>query len=142
MYKKHKLNFYLQRANNLRREIKSTISTAYKNYIRQSESELQKNPQKFWSFINAKKNKSRIPGIMCYKNENLTATNQIVNAFADHFKSVYLPQNVATTPSNNSNADKNPSSFLHINYISNDQILSASKKLKNKLSTGPDNIPL
>lgn len=79
---------------------------------------------------------------MTYKNETYSSPHMIANAFAEHFQSVYLsPDAQELVKSNITDEDRNISSYLNIHTISNEQITNASKKLKNKLSTGPDNVP-
>ncbi|KAJ8976799.1 hypothetical protein NQ317_004349 [Molorchus minor] len=106
----------------------------------QKSSTIAYNSQAFWSFVNSKNGTSRIPGKVTYQNTTYENPQDIVNAFGNYFKSVYIsPEN------NDANNVIDSSYFNHLNInvtnISEDEIFKAIKQLKNKMTSGADNIP-
>lgn len=95
----------------------------------------------FWSFIKSKNNYSRIPGIMSHENESYTNSQDIVDVFASFFKSVYLPIDHETTDAPNPIPTIDYMDNILIDSISENEIIAAAKKLKNKMTSGPDSIP-
>nr|CAH7720100.1 unnamed protein product [Callosobruchus chinensis] len=70
---------------NLRRIIKINTDAAYQSYSANVESRIATNPQRFWSFLDSRKNTSSIPNSMIYNDVQLNAPQDIVNAFAEFF---------------------------------------------------------
>ncbi|XP_063900731.1 uncharacterized protein LOC135120358 [Zophobas morio] len=110
---------------------------AYKKFIIDAENNLSTDPTKLWSFVQNKKNQTRIPNVIrdaddvCYD-----TPDTIVNAFARYFASVYQP-------SNPGNPSSSPNYFQNIDTpsISENDILIAIKNTKSKFTAGPDLIP-
>ena len=90
MIKKTKYDYYTDMSNKLRRDIKLMIKKDYGRYIEDVECSTRTNPCKFWSYINLKKNSSRISGRMNYRDHELLSSAHIVNGFAKHFGNVYI----------------------------------------------------
>uniref|UniRef100_A0A6P7H147 Uncharacterized protein LOC114344815 n=1 Tax=Diabrotica virgifera virgifera TaxID=50390 RepID=A0A6P7H147_DIAVI len=141
MYRRSKYCFYLQRAKDLRKTIKLEIQLEYKKFIERSQNSFKSDARQFWNFVNAKNNKSRIPGLMKYGSDKFTTSQDIVNAFANFFKSVYISDS-NSSPSVTSYFNYNPSSYFNIGKITSNDIIEGAKKLKNKFSCGPDNFPV
>lgn len=123
----------------LRRDIKSEIDASYSEYITDLESGLKANPNRFWSFVNNKKGKSRIDNKMNYNGVSLDTPENILNAFADFFAQSYGPSSL-------SQVDETIelsliTNVLNIPSFSQDEILTALKQIKPKMTTGPDDIP-
>lgn len=127
----------------LRTEFKTMNEVAYKQYISKIENDLKQNPNNFWSYLKSKKEQSSIPLNMKYNNCSLEDPNQIVSAFADFFcKS-------CSNNSNNLNVRhdpiipdiSSPNHLLHLKYITVEEIIKSSKKIKANMTMGPDNIP-
>nr|CAH7725745.1 unnamed protein product [Callosobruchus chinensis] len=74
----------------LRRIIKVNTDAAYQSYTANVERRIATNPQRFWSFLDSRKNTSSIPNSMIYNNVQLNAPQDIVNAFAEFFQSTYI----------------------------------------------------
>mgnify|MGYP007030188732 CR=1 FL=1 len=116
----------------LRKEVKYDIDLAYKAYILNVEETVRNDPAKLWGFI---KNKSKhLPPASLTTNGNmLNNPDDIANAFALFFKSVYrksLPtQNICQSASSESsnNPQENPFFLSKIKII---DIESAIKKTK------------
>lgn len=121
----------------LRALIKEEINVAFKNYVSSVESSLKDNPGKFWTYFHNKNNNSRIPGVMNYKDESLQNPKDIVDNFAKFFESVFIE---SSEPRNEHLSTINPN-VIQLDNITYDEIILGGKKLKNKLTSGTDNIP-
>jgi hypothetical protein len=121
----------------IRSQIKHDIKQAYKVYIDSIEGSIRTDPKKFWSHVNSIKNSKGVPGRMSYLNNQFQDPNDIVNAFADFFQQCYTASGVFT------GRDVIHSDANNVNtpFISKSDVTSALKKLKPKLTAGPDNIP-
>lgn len=121
----------------LRRLSKSLSCEAYKRYLRGLECEMRGNPGRFWAYINAKRGTTRIGGLMKGDDDVLYDTPKcIVNAFASYFSSVY------TTSSDSINLIcEPPLQMLDLPTIDERVIVASVKKLKNRMTSGPDRIP-
>lgn len=139
-FKKTKNVIYYQQFSRYRLLIKQRCREAYELYLQNVQIKLKQEPRYFWSFINNKNNTSRIPGKMFYNNETYDNPQSIVNAFSIFFKSVYsLPH--ADEEVLNFNFNRNIFLDVSCEPITENEILRAGKKLKNKFTSGPDKIP-
>lgn len=139
-YKKTKDHLALEEFNLLRRKIKSDIDNAYIKYCRTLENNINENPSKFWQFINNKKHDGNIPDLMYYKNSTVEGPENIVNMFANYFRDSYITPTV-TPLSYNNNKASNGSENFHLSQFSESEVLTSLKKIKPKLTVGPDLIP-
>ena len=139
LYKKYKMS-HLQSDHELfkhaRQELKELVSDAFHKYTTDMEIELKHNPQKLWSFIKEKNNKTRIPGSMTYKDRTISGPENITEAFAEFFSSVYQS-------SSNVNTLSRESCYTNVNIskITEKDVIFASKELNNSNATGNDNLP-
>lgn len=126
----------------LRSLIKTQINTSYLNFIRNSENNIVNNPSEFWAFINNKKSNSRLPGKLINEltQESFQTPQEIVKAFANYFKSVYTVCD-ETIEHHLEEIYTTRNEIIKLNEITHKDIVNASRKLKNKLTCGPDNIP-
>jgi hypothetical protein len=85
------LQYYADVADDLRKVIKRQTKKDYSLFIKNTECNIRKDPNKLWSFIDAKKNKTRIPGKMYQNDRELTSPTEIVEGFARHFGSTFTP---------------------------------------------------
>ncbi|KAK9869116.1 hypothetical protein WA026_002874 [Henosepilachna vigintioctopunctata] len=133
-YKKFKKPSYGRHYSSLRAMVKSEIGSLYKAYIATSEHFINEDPSRFWSFIQDKRGCTRIPGIMQHEQSVYNNPNDIVNAFADYFSSVYsdASANCDIVGENSGNT------LVFIECITEDMIKVAARKLNNKLTAGPD----
>ena len=137
-FKKTKLPTYRDQFNEIRALTKQQIATAYRNHCVKAESNIISDPSQFWSFIQSKKASSDIPGVLSSGNQQFTTPNDIVNAFANFFMSVYnTPSNIASM----SAEESTNSPHIVVNQLTRENVLNSLKKLKPKLTQGPDNIP-
>nr|CAH7749762.1 unnamed protein product [Callosobruchus chinensis] len=124
----------------LRRKFKQKPAKAYKKYLETVQDLIKEDPTAFWSFIHNKNNTSSIPRNMMYNGETVNDPQSIVNTFADFFSSVYsVPDH--TNVSCDYVFDHNVFIDISCEPISESEILLASRKLKNKMTSGPDQIP-
>ena len=122
---------------NLRSQVKSLSTIAYRNFISHAENHISKDPKYFWKFVNSKRGSSRIPGEMHLDDSTLNDPQSIVDGFAKYFTRVYLP------PSNLNNSpcyryEDGPIGLLD---FSEDEIIVACKMLKPDFTAGFDLIP-
>lgn len=121
----------------LRAKIKLDINISYKNYIIQAENSIQSAPNKFWAFIKSKKGSTNISNNMFYNGVKLDNPRDILNSYADYFSKSF-------TPSSDVSSDDNEclsSSQLHISKFEFNDVLTALKQIKPKMTTGPDAVP-
>lgn len=136
-YKKNRNTQSYNEFSTLRTVIKKEINETFKTYVSSVEFCLKDNPEKFWSYFHTKNNSTRIPGVMNYENISLQDPQDIINSFAKYFESVFkesseLSNEIITT------INPNVIQFSNITY---NEIIQGGKKLKNKLTSGPDKIP-
>ena len=137
-FRRHGNNETLSEFRRLRSQVKSDIKIAFQNYANRIENNITSEPNKFWSYINGKKGKTSIPKDMFYNNEPLGSPNDIVDAFANFFERSYC-FNISDDPevkSNNLSFD-----CLDIKRFSEAEVCTALKRIKPKLTAGPDGIP-
>lgn len=142
MYRKHRLIFYRERFRYFRKSVKLDIESAYRDFILRCQADLESSPSNFWKYINSKRNISRLPGHMCFNDKILKTPKDILNAFAVNFKSVYVCDNDTQNSNTPFVESFNLGPVLNIGLISEDMIITASKKLKNKFTIGPDDVPV
>ena len=137
-YKNDKNEQYLQEFKRLRTVIKTQINIAYKNYLNNVQNSVITNPSNFWHFIQNKRDPTRIPGLLTHEGTTYDSPESIVNGFGKFFSSVYLSSSDRVT--NNNNTYKDVPCF-NISDLTEEEIISATKKLKNKMTSGHDKIP-
>ena len=68
---------------------KSLIQSNYLGHLNEVQPSLKSNPKRFWSYVQTKKGKPRIP-VMKFSNEELPTSPELVKTFASFCKSVYV----------------------------------------------------
>lgn len=121
----------------LRKSVKKQIKIDYIAYVSYSESNIQNDLKGFWSFLASKQKTQKIPANMYYLNESLSNDQDVCNAYADFFASLY----VSSTLPSNIPLETNVTENISIKYISKEQISFQLKKINTNKSGGPDNIP-
>lgn len=139
-YKKSHCEEYLTNFKQSRALAKTLSVRDYRHYVENIENSIKSDPSSFWSFVNNKRGKTRLPGRMHYNDTELNNPQAIVEAFSNYFSSVFLQ------PSDNDNTNTNFEFDLNlpdisIRSLSEEEIILSIKKLKNKMTTGPDHIP-
>lgn len=162
-YRKTKSLFHLDRVKSLRRDIRKEARTEYLLFIDRTERSLKHDPKKFWNFIDQKKRSTSVPGHMVNGDKVLTTRQDIVDAFAKHFASVFIDDNrnhscdagcrdfseSACEQCGKCCCDSNGLKLEFDNFkttlsafcIVETDILKAAKKIKANNVCGPDNLP-
>lgn len=123
----------------LRKQCAVTSDKCYKNYIKEVETSIKSNVKSFFNYSKSLQNNyASIPSIMNYGGKTCTKTEDIVNLFADFFKSVY---------EDDISVDSVPEFVTDFNLqlsdlsIERNDIIASIKLMEPKTSSGPDNIP-
>lgn len=121
----------------LRRQIKTDVRIAYRNYMQQVENDILLDPNRFWSFVGSRRGFTGITRGMRFDGSDLTTAEDIVNAFSDFFSQSFL------APSSDSSTTPPVSchSLLDISSFNEVEVLNAIRRIKPKLTTGPDEVP-
>jgi hypothetical protein len=135
-YKRTGLPSYFLEFKNLRRDVKREIDVAFRDYISKVQENLVGDPKKFWSFVNNRNGRSRIPSRMSNGGHSLNSFSEIVNSFATHFKNSY---HTADAPANL--IDDLGNATLHLYTVSDADILESIGLLKSGLCSADDGIP-
>nr|CAI5827328.1 unnamed protein product [Callosobruchus analis] len=122
---------------NIRQEIKRSVDIAYKNYIRTIENNVKRDSTKFWHFVHSKKGQCSVPKNMTYNDINLSNPQDIADSFADFFAESLSVDNLNSYVGRQE-FNSNP---LILTSVTPDQVFNALKRLKPKLTSGPDRIP-
>ncbi|XP_063931794.1 uncharacterized protein LOC135143785 [Zophobas morio] len=160
-YRKTKAQYHYDRVKSLSTEIRREVKKEYAMFIRNTENSIKNDPKRFWSFFNAKRKSTSIPGRMTHDGNELTTSADIVQAFADQFASVFSNNGANHQCDSNcemngtfcefcdksccaskdfcNSCDSHP--ILSKFVIDRCDILNSVKKLKSNFVTGPDNIP-
>lgn len=120
----------------LRALVKLQVSEAHLTYLQSIERGLKANPSDIWKYVNSKRRSTRIPGQMNIDQLELTHPEQIVDAFADHFRKNFT-NTVALTFSD----DYLITSSFTTPVIDEDQLIKIMSSLPNKLTAGDDGVP-
>lgn len=126
---------FIQNFKSLRSSLKISIASDYSRYIKDTENNLIRQPEKFWSYF---KKSQTLPSEVFFNDANFDNDIDIANAFAKYFGSVYR-QGTVSSPCNTSLV--NLGDVIRIDYISHTDVVSAIQDLKSSLSTGVDNVP-
>lgn len=138
LYKSDGNEEYLKKFKDLRRIVKSDIETAHRNYNKHVEENIAQNPSEFWRYVNMKRNVSNLPKNIKYNDDIISDPQVISNSFAEYFQQSYSTPEQCNVD-NEHNVFNN--SYLNVRNFTEDEVLKALKKLKPKLTSGPDNIP-
>lgn len=97
MYKKALCPLADDKFKTFRQKTKVQMKIDYTLYIEHTESIIKSDHKAFWKFIRNKRNDSRIPTELTYKEDKLHDPQVIVNAFTTHFRSVFRTTSNTTT---------------------------------------------
>ena len=137
--KRHKSEYYQLQYSQIRRNTKNMMNAAYINYISQVENSISSDPSSFWSFINSKKSTNMLPDVLKSGDSEYSDPKEVSNAFADFFSSVY---STPSTPNSLDNAHTYRSNTnISLDKLSDQSIMMALTKLKNRPTCGPDGVP-
>lgn len=125
-----------------RSRLKIQINLAKREFEIEREEGINQNPNNFWNYVRNKKSSNNNPKVFVHEGRTLTSKNDICEAFANHFQSVYSP----ITPKINLKAIfdlpmPDDIEILNITSFSREELQLAFKKLKSKRSKGDDQLP-
>ena len=136
-YLKHKSLETRREYSSLRSKLKWLLALTYREFITGAERRIKTDPKLFWSFVNSKRQTSRIPGEMVFNDVNLSDPQSIVDGFAGFFSSAFLPCAGTSIPSSSREANK----VISIVEFSEKEIIKACSSLTPNLTSGSDLIP-
>ena len=140
-YKKNPSPINEESYKSLRRAFKSKIKQNQEKYEISLEQELVENPMKFWRYINTKKTGTSDTSSKIYQGQEVCSAQEIVNAFARHFSSVYTTETSEVPTDDLKEEDYGISQSVKIDEIQQCDVSWAIRKMKAKKSLGPDGIP-
>jgi hypothetical protein len=83
-------------------------------YLSNVQKNLSTNPRGFWNYIKNKRNNNKLPSVMNFNDERYDNSEDICNAFANYFSSVYISPN-STTAFHQTNINQN--SHLNLSFL-------------------------
>ena len=142
-YKKNKSIANYNKFCELRTHCKNLSKILYSNYIMEIEQNIINNPKFFWKYIREKNNTNTIPQLMTFHDREVSTCIEILDAFANHFSSVY---EVSTnTQSGNDGSDLYGREFVNLGlnsyYIKISEIWESLSDIDLNIGAGPDGIP-
>jgi len=114
------------------------VRQAYHVHITGVENKIHEDPKSFWKFVNSKRSDNSHPSLFMYNNKEVTDPQDVVNAFGNHFKSVF--GDAVSYPSSFSDVDS-PHQKISLGGITAVDVEKALKHMKPKRAIGPDGIP-
>ena len=136
-YKRNGIQADLCNFRHFRSLSKRQINSAFNDFIMTAERNIDSQPQSVWTFIQSKKRNTRIPGQMKHNGTSIDSAQDIVDAFAEYFASVYLPPVSKPTESYYNLYSTNVS----FDKITENEVKTAIKKLKKSNTVGDDEVP-
>lgn len=136
-YRRTQLVCHLNKFRALRSKCKRLVHEAYLLHMEDVESSINQDSKHFWQFVNSRRNSTRIPGKMLVEGRIVESPHVIIESFADQFSGVFQPSGFF----NGSDTIFSNRSCININEITDMDVSEAINRLKNKATSGPDNIP-
>ncbi|XP_053690885.1 uncharacterized protein LOC128739423 [Sabethes cyaneus] len=117
-------------------------ASLYKSYVLRIQTDLRRNPKKFWTFVNSKRKCSSVPSDVYLDDTESSSESDSCELFASFFSSVFACD-PGPTRATDCGASLVPADFVDIDVfaITPDMITAAAKKLKTSYCAGPDGIP-
>lgn len=114
----------------------------YKSHVLRAQWNLRRNPRAFWSFVNSKRKNPSIPINIRLEDRVAACAAEASELFAEHFASVFETCEASDIEMESAACDL-PSDVLNLStfVVTEEMIITASRKLKNSFSPGPDGIP-
>uniref|UniRef100_A0A8D8XVC7 Endonuclease/exonuclease/phosphatase domain-containing protein n=1 Tax=Cacopsylla melanoneura TaxID=428564 RepID=A0A8D8XVC7_9HEMI len=129
------LNKYFE----LRKLCKKQIKINYEKYIESLERDLKENSSLFWNYFKDKKKETKKHNLK-YKGNILKTPQETANAFARHFLNAHnhnIPKR--TEYQNDATGELGP--YLHIQEISEKELVDGIKNIPEKKAPGTDGLP-
>lgn len=114
----------------------------YKQYVRRKQDDLRRNPKKFWSFVNSKRQENGLPTSMYLGDGLANNLDEKCALFAEQFSSVFT-NNILTAEETNAAIHTVPRDLIDLDIFQVTPLMIelALKKLKLSFCPGPDGIP-
>ncbi|XP_062541593.1 uncharacterized protein LOC134209614 [Armigeres subalbatus] len=114
----------------------------YKQYVRRKQDDLRRNPKKFWSFVNSKRQENGLPTSMYLGDGLANNLDEKCALFAEQFSSVFT-NNILTAEETNAAIHTVPRDLIDLDILQVTPLMIklALKKLKLSFCPGPDGIP-
>ncbi|KAG5896806.1 hypothetical protein JTB14_032050 [Gonioctena quinquepunctata] len=122
--------------NELRQDTKHQINNEYRLHKQNIEANINQDPNSFWQFICSKSRSSGVHGEMQLDGSVYSTPGDTANAFAQFFQSVYQ-----VSENHSSFEAASDASSFNLPLVTESDVLVSIKKLKQKNTTGTDNIP-
>ena len=106
-------------------------------HISSVETNIIKNPKRFWSHVKSKKSSGPLPNAMKYQGILCDTTESIVNVFAFFFKSVFIQFDQTYMP----HIEYNFTAKFIMPHIQANDVQNILRSLQPSTSSGSDNIP-
>lgn len=124
-----------------RSRFKAECKKAFTNYKNSVEESIPTNVKFFWAFVNNRKQSSKIPSSIQYKNTTSNDPEQICNLFATFFRSVYEPSTCTENALFSMGEYSENCSIIDNIYFSEQEVKIALKMLDASKGPGPDHLP-
>jgi hypothetical protein len=125
-----------------RRNLKYLIAQAHRNYVLEIEGNVKSDPKKFWEFVKSKRSSvSSGPNVYSWNGDKFSDGKSVSDAFARYFASVFNDEGPVDISAVINTPVLPGAHSLVLNVISENEVLSAIRKLPSKRSFGPDLIP-
>lgn len=128
------LNRYRVHRSSLRHEIRRE----HAEYLRHLEENISSDPTNFWKFLGNKRSSDAVFSLTV-NGQHVSDSQIIADTFATYFKESYVPSSLMHNGFEHLGTFCE--NFLQIDFITEEEVLNSLKKLKGKLTAGPDNIP-
>lgn len=114
----------------------------YKQYLLKIENDIKSNPKSFWTFIRSKTGKTVIPSSMVFGNLSSDKSDDIVNLFADYFKSNFNDMiiNPASNPTFSGNSYNSSNINLGLILLSQEDIIQSINDVRNSFRADSDGL--
>lgn len=137
-YKRSREDIDLVQYKRVRSSLKSEIRSAHSQYMSHLEQNISVDPSNFWKYLSSRRCLPGISGTFDIGDGSTSDLQLIADAFAQHFQNSYIQSNLDHNIC--SNTDPNRDDLL-IDVFSEEEVLASLRKLRGKLTAGPDQIP-
>ncbi len=128
---------FLEKFQELRRKAKRLIRRSKRVLEVNIETKMKEDPKKFWTYVNEKRKQRTNSNAYKYNGNNLYSPQDIADAFAEHFSSVFS-ESSSTFSSGTVGKTKGD---VQVRNIQTWEVEDALNKLKPKRTLGPDGVP-
>lgn len=124
----------------LRKQFVSAQRKAYNEYLLKTQSNIKRDPSRFWSYVNSKKKNTGIPTSLSYQGLSSTDNVTSCNLFANFFSNVYVDENNLPTHENELHGDEPEINKVNLGFIQlkSEDVLAALQSLRVNKGSGPD----